>query len=171
MTTQSMLATAPAPAGATVRPALVTTIAILTLVSGVFNVLIGVSTLVGGLFVAVIFGLVPQMANAYEFRQARFVGAMMMGIGIVTLVILLALAIYFLVLAFLELRYSVRLLANPPAVTRPARHIAVLEIVAVLGGNIIATLTGVLALAFYGEPAVQAYFAALSAERARAITA
>lgn len=156
------------PAGTSAKPPLVTTIAIMTLVSGLFNLLSGVSALAGGVFVGIIFGFMPRMFNAYEFREARFMGPMMRAIGVITFILLVALAIYLLVLAFLELRYSIRLLGNPPGVSRPARHIAVMEIIAIAGGNVIAGIVGVLALVFYNEPAVQAYFAALSSPGAPA---
>jgi hypothetical protein len=90
---------------------------------------------------------------------------MMLAIGVITFILLVVLGIYFLVLAFLELRYGIRLLANPPGVIKPARHIAVMEIIAIVGGNIIAAVVGVLALVFYNDPAVQQYFAMLSSDR------
>uniref|UniRef100_UPI0040498170 hypothetical protein n=1 Tax=Candidatus Roseilinea sp. TaxID=2838777 RepID=UPI0040498170 len=74
--------------------------------------------------------------------------------------------IYFLALAFLELRYGIRLLANPPRAIKPARHIAVMKIIAIVGGNIIAAVVGVSALVFYNDPAVQLYFAGLAHEQA-----
>ncbi len=114
----------------------------------------------------IVFGFMPQMFNTYEFRDARFVGPMMLAIGVVAFILLVALGIYFLVLAFLELRYGIRLLANLPGVLKPARHIAVMEIIAIVGGNIIAAVLGVLALMFYNDPAVQRYFDMLSSDRA-----
>lgn len=161
----SSVAQIPALAGMSAKPSLVTTIAVMTLVSGIFNLLGGVSALVGGVFVGIIFGFMPRMFSAYEFRDARFVGPMMLAIGVITFILLVVLGIYFLVLAFLELRYGIRLLANPPGVIRPARHIAVMEIIAIVGGNIIAAVVGVLALVFYNDPAVQQYFAMLSSDR------
>ncbi len=156
----------PVPAGVSAKPSLVTTIAVMTLVSGIFNLLGGVSVLVGGVFVGIVFGFMPRMFKTYELRDVRFVGPMMLAIGVVTFILLVALGIYFLVLAFLELRYGIRLLANPPRAIKPARHIAVMEIIAIVGGNIIAAVIGVLALVFYNDPAVQLYFASLTSERA-----
>mgnify|MGYP005851107019 CR=1 FL=1 len=156
----------PAPAGVSARPSLVMTIAVMTLVSGIFNLLGGVGVLAGGVFMGIVFGFMPQMFNSYEFREARFMGPMMLAIGVVTFILLLALGIYLLVLAFLELRYGIRLLANPPRAIKPARHIAVMEIIAIVGGNIIAAVVGVLALVFYNDPAVQLYFAGLAPEQA-----
>lgn len=161
----SSVAQIPAPAGVFARPSLVTTIAVMTLVSGIFNLLGGVGVLVGGVFMGIVFGFMPQMFSAYEFREARFMGPMMLAIGALAFILLVALGIYFLVLAFLELRYGIRLLANPPGVTRPARHIAVMEIIAIVGSNIIAAVVGVLALVFYNDPAVQQYFDMLSSGR------
>ena len=156
------MAQIPAQAGVTTRPSMVTAIAVMTLVSGVLNLLGGVGGLVAGVVAGVVFGFMPQMFSSYEFRDARFVGPMMLTIGIITFLILVALAIFYLVLAFLELRYGIQLLANPPKALKPARHIAVMEIVAIIGGNIIAAVIGVLALVFYADPSVQAYFAAVA---------
>ena len=158
----------PTHTGEVVKPSLVTTIAVMTLVSGILNLLGGVGILIGGVVTGIIFGFMPQMFNTRDFREVQFMGPMMLALGIILFLLLIALAIFFLVLAFLEVRYGIQLLANPPKPIKPARYIAVMEIVAIIGGNIIAAVIGVLALVFYNDRSVQAYFAAVAPSRTTA---
>lgn len=114
------------------KPALVETIGWLTLVSGVVNILYGLS-----LTVSVVLGTL-------------FLG-----------LICAPLTLLPVVLGIFEVLYALRVLANPPEPMAPNRTLAVLEIVDLLSLNVIAALVGILALIFYDDPAVKQYFADL----------
>jgi len=73
-----------------------------------------------------------------------------------------------IVLGVFELVYAFKLLPDPIRPVRPSTPIAVLEIAAVLTGNLLALLAGVVALILYGEPEVREYFAGFDPEAAPA---
>jgi hypothetical protein len=66
------------------------------------------------------------------------------------------------VLGIFEVIYATKLLSNPPQVTQPSRNIAILEIIAILAGNVFSVVVGILALVFYNDITVQEYFARLN---------
>jgi len=70
------------------------------------------------------------------------------------------------VLGIFEIIYGIKLLANPPQPVKPSQTLAILEIVAVISGNIISAVVGVLALVFYSDANVKAYFAWLNGQSA-----
>jgi hypothetical protein len=115
------------------RPSRVTAIAVMTLISGFLNLFWSV-----GLFLAV---------------TALGAGTFLIGC------LCLPIAVYPLLLGILELAYAVGLLRQPvPANLKPAYYIAVMEIIDTLFGNAAALIVGVLALIFYNDRAVRAYF-------------
>jgi hypothetical protein len=69
-----------------------------------------------------------------------------------------------------EVIYGARLLQVPPRPTQPSQILAVFEIAMILSGNVVSLVVGILALVFYGDPRVRAYFAALNAPGAGAST-
>jgi hypothetical protein len=69
---------------------------------------------------------------------------------------------YPFVLGILEIVYAAKLLPNPPRPVQPATYLAVMEIVAILYLNPLALIGGILALVFYNDPQVVAYFARLN---------
>ncbi len=112
------------------KPGKITAIAVLTLVSGIVNIM-----------------------AALGFTLAIVLGTL--GIGLLCAPItLLPIA-----LGVFEIIYAIKLLSTPPQPTHPNQVIAILEIVTILYGNIISVAVGVLALVFYAEPDVKAYFA------------
>jgi hypothetical protein len=68
-----------------------------------------------------------------------------------------------LVLGIFEIIYGVNLMAEPPKVTKPNQVIAILEICCIIIGNVISLVVGILALVFYNDEEVKAYFNQLSA--------
>jgi hypothetical protein len=66
------------------------------------------------------------------------------------------------VLGIFEVIYATKLLSNPPQALQPSRNIAILEIIAVLAGNVFSVVVGILALVFYNDVTVQEYFARLN---------
>jgi hypothetical protein len=116
------------------KPGKITTIGVLTLVSGASNILWSV------LLTAVV-----------------VLGSM--GFG----VICAPLTLLPLVLGIFEILYGMKLVANPPQPARANQTLAILEIVAVLTGNMISLAAGILALVFYNEPDVKAYFSRFGA--------
>ncbi len=115
------------------RPDRLTAIAAMTLVSGILNLFWSVVVFL----VIVLFG----------------VGTLFFGC------ICLPLGVYPLVLGVFEIVYAAKLLRTPvsPAL-KPAYHIAVMEIIDTLFGNVVALIVGVLALIFYNDLAVRHYF-------------
>jgi hypothetical protein len=113
------------------RPGMVTAIGVLTLISGIVNILAGLG-LGGGLAVSVVLLCVAP------------VGALPIVLGV------------------FEILYALKLLSDPPQPVQPNQTIAILEIVCFLFGNAVAGITGVLALVFYSDANVKAYFARLA---------
>jgi len=83
--------------------------------------------------------------------------------GVVTLC-LTPLTILPLVLGIFEIIYAAKLLANPPQAVQPSQTLAILEICCILVGNVVSLVVGILALVFYSDPAVKAFFAKLNAQ-------
>lgn len=67
------------------------------------------------------------------------------------------------VLGIFEVLYAFKLMAYPPRPVQPDQTLAVLEICCILYGNIIALIAGIVALIFYNEPDVRAYFNRINA--------
>ena len=67
------------------------------------------------------------------------------------------------VLGVFEVLYAFDLMANPPKRVRPNETIAILEIICILFGNVLAVIAGILALVFYNEPEVKEYFRRINA--------
>jgi uncharacterized membrane protein (DUF2068 family) len=118
-----------------VKPGKVQAIAIMMLVNGILNILAGL-----GLTTSVVIGT--------------------FGIGLVcaTLTVLPA------ILGIFEVLYAARLLSDPVRPAKNLQTIAILEIVAVLFGNGISLVVGILNLVFLSEPEVKAYLASIPPE-------
>jgi hypothetical protein len=114
------------------KPGKVQAVAILTLISGITNVLwmiiIGVWIIIGG------------VAS--------------LGLGC----FLLPVVVPPLVLAVFEIIYASKILPTPIKPTKPSQTIAILEIVCVLTLNLFAVAAGIVALIMYSDPTVKAYF-------------
>jgi len=122
----------PLPAGSG-KPGMVQTIAIMTLINGILNILYGLSV-----------------------TAAIVLGTFFVGIFCAPVTILPV------VLGIFEIIYGAKLLANPPKPVKPSQAIAILEIIAVVSGNVVSAVVGILALIFYGDANVKAYFARLN---------
>jgi hypothetical protein len=118
-----------------VKPGMVTTLGVMTLVSGVLNILTGL-------------GITFAVAVST------------LGIG------LLCAPITFLpgILGVFEILYALKILANPPTPVQFSQTIAILEILAILFGNVVALIVGILALVFYNDPLVREYFERINAQ-------
>ena len=115
------------------KPGMVQAIAIMTLVNGIFNILYGLSLTMG-----VVLGTL-------------FIGIICAPVTILPTV-----------LGIFEIVFAVKLLANPPQPVKPSPTIAILEIVTILTGNLISMIVGILALVFYNDANVKAYFARIN---------
>jgi hypothetical protein len=115
------------------RPDRLTAIAVMTLLSGILNFLWSPVVFL----IIVLFGF----------------GTFLVGC------LCLPLSLYPLILGIFEILYAVKLLRAPtPPALKPAYHIAVMEIIDTLFGNIPALIVGVLALIFYNDLAVRRFF-------------
>jgi uncharacterized membrane protein HdeD (DUF308 family) len=115
----------------TQKPGMVTAIGVMTIISGILNIIAGLG-IGGGLAVSVV------------------------------LICIAPVGILPIVLGVFEIIYAVKLLSNPPQPVQPNQTIAILEIVCFLFGNMVSGITGVLALVFYNDANVKAYFASLN---------
>ncbi|MCH7663760.1 MAG: hypothetical protein IH859_07820 [Chloroflexi bacterium] len=111
------------------KPGMVTALSILTLISGIGNILWGLS-----LTFSIIVGT--------------------LGLGIICAPI----TILPVVLGIFEIIYGAKLMANPPNPIQPSKTLAILEIVAVIFFNFFSVVVGILALVFYNDQEVMAYF-------------
>lgn len=114
------------------KPGLVTALAVLTLLSGMINIMAGL-------------GAATSLALS------------------LVLLCIAPLGLLPVVLGIFEILYAIKLLSSPPQPVRPNQTLAILEICCLLFGNLISCLVGVLALVFYNEPAVKAYFSRIHA--------
>ncbi|GAB4416206.1 MAG: hypothetical protein Kow002_01820 [Anaerolineales bacterium] len=80
----------------------------------------------------------------------------------IVLICLAPFAILPTVLGVFEIIYALKLLSNPPQPVHPSNAIAILEILCVLTGNVFSMVVGILALVFYNDAQVKAYFAQLN---------
>lgn len=69
-----------------------------------------------------------------------------------------------LILGIFEIIYAAKLLGNPPQPVQPSQAIAIMEICCILVGNVVSLVVGILALVFYSDPGVKAYFARLNSQ-------
>jgi hypothetical protein len=67
-------------------------------------------------------------------------------------------------LGIFEIIYAAKLLPTPIQPVQPNQTIAILEIVCLIFGNVFAAITGILALVFYSDPSVKAYFAKINGQ-------
>ncbi len=125
------------PSSATIKPGMVTTLGVMTLVSGIINILTGL-----GITAATVLGT--------------------LGIGLICAPITVLPAI----LGVFEVLYALKILANPPVPVQFSQTIAILEILCILFGNAIALIVGILALVFYNDVTVKNYFERINAQPA-----
>jgi len=115
------------------KPGKIQAIAIMTLINGILNILAAL-----GLTATIVLGT--------------------LGIGLLCAPITILPG----VLGIFEIIYAANLLANPPKPTKPSQAIAIMEICCIIVGNVVSLVVGILALVFYNDPEVQAYFATLN---------
>ena len=114
-------------------PSLVKTIAVMTLINGIINVLWGLGVTAGVVLGTLFIGLICAPVTILPT-----------------------------ILGIFEMIYALKLLANPPQPVQPSTSIAILEILTVLAGNVFSMIVGILALVFYNDPQVKEYFAKLN---------
>jgi len=104
------------------RPGTVQAIAIITLVSGILNCILGVTLIIATFFIWTL----P--------------------------------AAFSIVVGVMEIVYASKLLSDPVRVARPAKHIAVMEIVNIINGSATSLAAGIIALVLYNNADVQQFF-------------
>lgn len=118
----------PVPAGAP-KPGKVHTIAVLTLISGITNI------------------LWPILLYTITSLATVFVGCLFLPFFMPPII-----------LGIFEIVYAAKILPNPIRPVRPSPTIAILEIISVLTGNLVSAAAGIVALLLYSEPEVKAFF-------------
>jgi len=121
----------------TEKPGMVTALSIMVLFNGILNIVYSIT--ITGLIV---------------------LGTFFLGIICAPLTVLPA------VLGIFEILYAVKLLSNPPQPVRPSQALAILEICAILAGNVISVVVGILALVFYSDSSVKSYFKRINSAHA-----
>ena len=116
------------------KPGKVTTLTVMTLISGIVNILWGI-----GLTATIVLGS--------------------FGIGLICAPVTILPA----VLGIFEILFASKLLSNPPSPTKPSQTLAILEICCILVGNLISLAAGIVALVMYNDPEVERFFAQLNA--------
>ena len=111
------------------KPGKVQAIAIMSLVSGILNCVGGLGWLVAGLF--------------------------MFLVGVIFTIIP---ATYLLIVGVLDIIYASNLMGASAAPIRPARHLAILNIVSIIFFNLIPCVLGIVNLVFYGDEETQRFF-------------
>lgn len=112
------------------KPGMLQAVAIITLVSGIINIMTGL-----GFTLGVVLGT--------------------LGIGLLCAPVTILPS----VLGLFEVLYAVKLLPDPIQRTQPNQVIAILEICSILFGNVLSCAAGIIILVFYNDPKVKAYFA------------
>jgi hypothetical protein len=115
------------------KPAMVQAIAVMTLVNGIINIV-----------------------YAFGITLLIIIGTLGIGILCAPLTILPG------ILGIFEILYAVKLLPEPPKPMKPNQTLAILEICAILAGNVVSLVVGILNLVFYNDERVKAYFANLN---------
>lgn len=123
------------PPPTTDKPGMFTALAVATLVSGIINILYGL-TFTAGIVIGTI------------------------GIGLLCTPV----TILPTVLGIFEVLYSMKLLANPPQPTQPSQAIAILEICGIITGNVISAGVGIFALVAYSDATIKQYFARINGQ-------
>lgn len=72
------------------------------------------------------------------------------------------------ILGIFEIIYAAKLMGNPPQPVRPSTTLAAFEIACILAGNAFSLIVGILALVFYNDLMVKAWFAEVNGETAPA---
>jgi hypothetical protein len=75
------------------------------------------------------------------------------------------LGVYPLVLGILEIVYASQLLPEQVCAVRPARYLAIMQIVNIVCSGVISLVIGILSLVFYSDAKVTEYFRAVECRR------
>lgn len=111
------------------KPSEVQTLGILTLISGIINILAGL-----GLTATVVIGTI--------------------GIGLICVPLTILPTIF----GVFEILYAAKLLGEDAQSAGPSQSIAIVEIAMILFGNVISMAVGIVALVIYNNPNVRGYF-------------
>jgi len=115
------------------KPGMFTALSIMTLVSGIINIIYGLS-----------------------ITLLIVVGTIGLGLLCAPVTILPT------ILGIFEILYAIKLLSNPQQPVQFSQAIAIMEICCVITGNVLSTVAGILALVFYNDSSVKAYFARIN---------
>lgn len=116
------------------------------------NVSVAIAKKPGSLQALAIMTLISGILNCLA-------GLSCLGLIVVTLGITLLPGLYLIVLGILEIIYAAKLLPDPIRAPKPSKSIAIMEIIAVLTGQLLAVVVGILALVFYSQKEVVDHFA------------
>ena len=111
------------------KPGMFTALSIITLVSGILNIFYGLT---------ITFFIV--------------IGTIGFGLLCAPITILPT------ILGVFEVLYAIKLLSNPQQPVQFSQAIAIMEICCIITGNVLSCVAGVLALVFYNDVSVRAYF-------------
>lgn len=118
------------------KPGMVQAIALMTLVNGILNII-------------------------YAFIATLLIIILTFGIGLLCAPITILPGI----LGIFEILYAVKILPDPIQPTKPNQTLAILEICAILTGNVVSLVIGILNLVFYNDEVVKAYFDSINSSQ------
>ncbi len=130
------------------RPGTVQVVAVLTMISGVLNILAAIDLIFGA---AILYAIVLNLLG--------FLGVPGLTIFKSAPLLQILPPVYLLSLGILEILYATRLLPDPARIRKPALFVAVMQIVAILFWNLFSLITGILSLVFMGDRKVKEYLA------------
>jgi hypothetical protein len=125
------------------KPGKVQAIAIMTLIDGILSIIVSLIWAVFWIFYGSMLGIATY------------------GIGCLMIPLCSLGCIYGIVTGILAIVYGAKLLPEPPKTWKPGKHVAIMEIINIINLNVTSLVIGILALIFYNDPEVQAYFASL----------
>lgn len=111
------------------KPGMFTALSIITLVSGILNIFYGLT-----------------------ITALIVVGTIGLGLLCAPVTILPT------ILGVFEILYAIKLLSNPQQPVQFSQAIAIMEICCIITGNVLSAVAGILALVFYSDASVKAYF-------------
>jgi len=82
----------------------------------------------------------------------------LIGFSLMFTVVWILPAAFGIVVGILEIINATKLMANPIRVTKPAKPLAIMEIICIINGSVMSLVVGILALVWYNDPKIRDYY-------------
>jgi hypothetical protein len=80
-----------------------------------------------------------------------------LGVSLMFTVVWILPAAYSIVIGILEIIFATKLMPDPIKVSKPGKHIAIMEIINIINGSVFSLVVGILALVWYNDEKVKVY--------------